>query len=109
MVGDEDVSRYVEDESVQVAGVEGQGVVIVEAVDLDVAQAHFIVGKNSVWVGRVGGYDWDEICQQRHVQDFFLFLVCTWRFHVPPVSVRVFSWYSETGDSKMLPGVSMKY
>lgn len=47
---DEDVPRYVENEGVEVAGVEGQGVVIVEAVDLCVAQAHLVVGKNGVGV-----------------------------------------------------------
>ncbi len=50
MVGDEDVPRYVEDEGVEVSGVEGQRVVVVEAVDLDVSQAHLIVGKNGVGV-----------------------------------------------------------
>lgn len=50
MVRDEDIPRDVEDESVQVTGVERQGVVVVEAVDLDVSQAHLIVGKNGVRV-----------------------------------------------------------
>lgn len=50
VVSDEKIPRYVEDESVEVAGVEGQGVVVVKAVDLDVSQAHFIVGKDGVGV-----------------------------------------------------------
>lgn len=50
MVSDEDVPCYVEDEGVEVAGVEGQGVVVVEAIDLCVSQAHLIVGKNGVRV-----------------------------------------------------------
>lgn len=50
MVTDEDVAGYVEDEGVEVAGVERQGVVIVEAIDLYVSQAHLIVGKNGVRV-----------------------------------------------------------
>lgn len=43
VLGDQDVSRYVEDKVVQLIGVEGQGVVVVEAVDLDVLQAHLVV------------------------------------------------------------------
>lgn len=50
MVGDEDIPCYVEDERVKVTGVEGQGVVVVEAVDLYVPQAHLIVGKDGVRV-----------------------------------------------------------
>lgn len=61
VVGDEDVPGYVEDESVEVSGVEGQGVVVVEAIDLYVSQAHLIVGKNGVRVDWVGGYDWNQI------------------------------------------------
>lgn len=61
MVSDEDVPCYVEDEGVEVSGVERQGVVVVEAIDLYVSQAHLIVGKNGVRVDRVGGYDWDQI------------------------------------------------
>lgn len=61
VVRDEDIPRYVEDESVQVTGVERQGVVIVEAVDIDVSQAHLVVGKNVVRVDQVVGYDWDHV------------------------------------------------
>lgn len=61
MVSDEDVPCYVEDEGVEVSGVESQGVVIVEAIDLCVSQAHLIVGKNGVRVDWVGGYDRDQI------------------------------------------------
>lgn len=43
VLGDQDVSCDVEDEVVQLAGVEGQGVVVVEAVDPDVLQAHLVV------------------------------------------------------------------
>lgn len=60
VLGDEDVSGYVEDEGVQLTGVEGQGVVIVEAVDLDVLQAHLVVGKDGVGVDRVVGHDRDH-------------------------------------------------
>lgn len=42
-LGDQDVSCYVENKGVQLTGVEGQGVVVVEAVDLNVLQAHLIV------------------------------------------------------------------
>lgn len=59
MIIDEDVPCYVEDEGVKVAGVKRQRVVIVEAVDLDVSQAHLIVGKDGVWVYGVGAYGWD--------------------------------------------------
>lgn len=55
MFSDEDVPCYVEDEGVEMAGVERQGVVIVEPVDLNVSKAHLIVGKNSVGVDRVSG------------------------------------------------------
>lgn len=47
---DENVPCYVEDEGVEVAGVECQGVVVVKAVDFYVSQAHLIVGKNGVRV-----------------------------------------------------------
>lgn len=47
---DENVPGYVEDQGVEVAGVECQGVIIVEAIDLYVSQAHFVVGKNGIWV-----------------------------------------------------------
>lgn len=50
MVSDENVACYVEDEGVEVPGVERQGVVIVEAIDLCVPQAHLIVCKNGVRV-----------------------------------------------------------
>lgn len=50
MISDEDVPCNVEDEGVEVSRVECQSVVIVEAVDLDVSQAHLIVGKNCVGV-----------------------------------------------------------
>lgn len=61
MVSDEDVPCYVEDESVEMAGVECQSVVVVEPVDLYVSQTHLIVGKNCVWVDRVGSYNGDQI------------------------------------------------
>lgn len=61
MIGDEDVPCYVEDERVEVAGVERQGVVIVKAVNLCVPQAHLIVSKYGVGVDRVGGHEWDQI------------------------------------------------
>lgn len=61
VLGDQDVSCYVEDKVVQLAGVEGQGVVVVEAVDLDVLQAHLVVCKDGVRVDRVVGHDWDHI------------------------------------------------
>lgn len=60
MLGDEDVSCYVEDEGVQLTGVEGQGVVVVEAVDLDVPQAHLVVGEDGVGVDRVVAHDRDH-------------------------------------------------
>lgn len=50
VVRDEKIPCYVEDEGVEVSGVEGQGVVVVEAVDLYVSQAHLIVGKDGVRV-----------------------------------------------------------
>lgn len=53
MVCDENVPGHIEDKGVEVAGVEGQGVVIVKAIDLNVLQAHLIVGKYCVWVDRV--------------------------------------------------------
>lgn len=58
VVGDEEITGNVEDERVQVPGVEGQCVVIVESIDLDVAQAHLVVGKDGVWVNRTGGDGW---------------------------------------------------
>lgn len=64
VVGDEEIPRYVEDERVEVSGVEGQRVVVVETVDLDVAKAHLIVGKDGVGVDRVGGDDWEQICEK---------------------------------------------
>lgn len=56
MLGDEDVSCDVEDEIVELARIKSQRVVIVEAVDLDVSQAHLVVGKNGVWVDRARGH-----------------------------------------------------
>lgn len=53
VVCDENVPGHIEDKGVEVAGVEGQGVVIVKAIDLNVLQAHLIVGKYCVWVDRV--------------------------------------------------------
>lgn len=50
VVRDEEIPRDVEDERVEVAGVEGQGVVVVKAVDLDVSQTHLIIGKDGVGV-----------------------------------------------------------
>lgn len=50
VVRDEKIPCYVEDKSVEVSGVEGQGVVVVKAVDLYVSQAHLIVGKDGVRV-----------------------------------------------------------
>lgn len=50
MLGDEDVPCDVEDEGVEVAGVKGKSVIIVETIDLDVSQTHFIVGKDDVRV-----------------------------------------------------------
>lgn len=47
---DKDVPCYVEDEGVEVAGVKGQGVIIVEAIDLYVSEAHLVVGKDGVGV-----------------------------------------------------------
>lgn len=64
VVGDEEIPCNVEDESVEVSGVEGQRVVVVETVDLDVAKAHLIVGKDGVGVDRVGGDDWEQICEK---------------------------------------------
>lgn len=61
VVCDENVPRYVEDQGVQVPGVESQGVVIVEAVDLGVSEAHLIVCKNGVRVDGVGENGWDQI------------------------------------------------
>lgn len=55
MVGDEQIAGDVEDERVQVPGVEGQRVVVVEPVDLDVAQAHLVVGEDGVRVHGAGG------------------------------------------------------
>lgn len=60
-LGDQDVSCYVENKGVQLTGVEGQGVVVVEAVDLNVLQAHLIVWKDGVGVDRAVGHDWDHI------------------------------------------------
>lgn len=60
MVSYENVPGYVEDHCVEMAGVERQGVVIVEAVDLCVSQAHLVVGKNGVGVDRVGGDGWSQ-------------------------------------------------
>lgn len=65
MLGDEDVSCYVEDERVELAGVKGQGVVIVEAIDLYVAQAHLVIGKNGVGVNRASGHNWDHKYEER--------------------------------------------
>lgn len=56
MLGDEDVSCDVEDEIVELAGIKSQRVIIVEAVDLDVSQAHLVVGKNGVRVDRARGH-----------------------------------------------------
>lgn len=53
MLLDENISSNVEDQSVKMAGVKGQGVVVVEAVDLDVLQAHLVVGKNAVRIHKV--------------------------------------------------------
>lgn len=64
VVGDEEIPCDVEDERVEVSGVEGQRVVVVETVDLDVAKAHLIVGKDGVGVDRVGGDDWEQICEK---------------------------------------------
>lgn len=60
VVGDEEVPGDVEDERVQVPGVEGQCVVIVESVDLGVTQAHLVVGEDGVRVHRAGGDGWDQ-------------------------------------------------
>lgn len=60
VVGDEQVTGDVEDERVQVPGVEGERVVVVEAVDLDVAQAHLVVGEDGVGVDRAGGDGWHQ-------------------------------------------------
>lgn len=57
MFGYEDVPCYVKDEGVEMAGIKRQGVVIVEAVDLYVSQAHLVVGKYGVRVHGVGGYN----------------------------------------------------
>lgn len=65
MLGDEDVSCDVEDECVELAGIKRQRVVIVEAVDLDVSQAHLVVGKNGVRVNTAGGHNWDHKQEDR--------------------------------------------
>lgn len=56
---DENMSSHVEDQGVEVAGVKGQGVVVVEAIDLNVLQAHLVVGKNGVRIHKVVGDGWD--------------------------------------------------
>ena len=61
MVSDENIPCYVEDQGVEVPGIKRQGVVIVEAIDLCVSEAHLIVGKNGVRVDCIGGNGWDQI------------------------------------------------
>lgn len=50
---DEQVPCGVEDERVEVLGVEHQGVIIIKAVYLDVREAHLVVGENGIWVQQV--------------------------------------------------------
>lgn len=59
MLLDENISSYIEDQSVEMAGVKGQRVVVVEAVDLDVLQAHLVIGKNGVRIHRVVWDGWN--------------------------------------------------
>ena len=61
MLCDQEVSCYIEDEGVEVVGVESQRVVIVKPVNLYVSEAHFVVGKNSVRVDRVLAYSRDGV------------------------------------------------
>lgn len=49
----EDVPGDVENEGVKMTGVESQSVVIIKAVDLNVLQAHLIIGKDGVWIYKV--------------------------------------------------------
>lgn len=58
---DEEVAGRVEDERVQVLGVEDQRVVVVEAVDLDVRQAHLVVGEDGVGVQRAAHDGGDQL------------------------------------------------
>lgn len=50
---DEKVPGSVEDECVEVLGIEHQGVIVIKAVYLDVRQAHLIVRENGVWIQQV--------------------------------------------------------
>lgn len=50
---DEQVPCSVEDERVEVLGVEHQGIIIIKAVYLDVREAHLVVGENGIWVQQV--------------------------------------------------------
>lgn len=53
MLLDKNISSHIEDQSVEMFGVKGQGVVVIEAVDLDILQAHLVVGKNGVRIPKV--------------------------------------------------------
>lgn len=50
---DEKVPGSVEDERVEMFGIEHQGVIVVEAIYLDVRQAHLIVRENGIWIQQV--------------------------------------------------------
>lgn len=57
---DEKVPGSVEDECVEVLGIEHQRVIVIKAIDLDVRQAHLIVGENGVWIQQVVHDGWNQ-------------------------------------------------
>ena len=61
MLCDQEVPGYIEDEGVELVGVESQRVVVVKPINLYVSEAHFVVGKNSVRVDRVFAYSRDRV------------------------------------------------
>lgn len=55
VVFDQEGSGHVEDHSVESIGVQGQGVIVVKAVDVHFGQAHLVVGVDGGGVEEVAG------------------------------------------------------
>lgn len=54
-VFDQEAPGFVEDHSVESIGVQGQGVIVVEAIDVHLGQAHLVVGVDGGGVEEVAG------------------------------------------------------
>lgn len=63
---DENVSSDAENQSVEMTGVEGQCVIVVKTIDLNVLQAHLIVGKDGIWIHRVVRDHWNQVWSQKN-------------------------------------------